>query len=112
MIEQAILEAVMGPVSMGLLILMAGNLILSIVAALKNGIFEIGHLGDFINTKFWPWVGYVLAAMLAVFDERLLAVAVATATGLTAIYLRGILAAFRSLTGIKIPDILTEKKRG
>lgn len=110
MIEQIILNAVVNPFSIGLLVLMAGNVILSVVAAIAKNTFEFSHLGDFVGTRLWPFIGYLITAILATMVDEMIALAAATGAAIFAVYMRGILAAIKSLTGANIPDVLTEKR--
>lgn len=109
-IIQAILGVLTGTQTVALISLMAANVILSIIAAVYKNEFELGHLGDFVPNKIWPFIAYLVVGVLAEFVDGFTAVAIAVYVGLTGLYIRGILAAIKSITGLNIPNILSEKK--
>lgn len=109
--ENAIVAAISGPEIIALLALIAANLILSIVAALAKGVFTFRKLADFIPTRVMPLFGYLVVAALADIVDGWDAVAIAIYAGLAALYTAGILAGLKSLTGLKIPDVISEKDR-
>ena len=94
----------------GLVALMVANLLLSIAAATKNKVFSLGHLGDFVPNRIWPLIAWIVVAILAATSGEWGAMAGLVYAGVVAIYTRGILAAIKSLTGLPIPDFISEKK--
>lgn len=110
--ETAIVDAISGVEVIGLLALAAANFALSVTAALARGVFSFRKVANFIPTRLAPMVGYCVIAALANLMQGWAAVAVATYAGLVTLYGAGILAALRSLTGLRLPDSLTEKDRG
>lgn len=109
--ELNIIEAVTGPEVIALLALLAANWVLSIVAALAKGVFTFARVADFITTRLLPLVAYLVVAALADFVSGWEAVVVATYAGLVALYSTGILRALKSLTGLKLPAIISEKDK-
>ena len=109
--EQSIINAVTGPAVIALVSLLVANVILSILAALKNGTFTFRKLGDFGSTRVLPLVGYFVVAALADMVEGWDAMRIAVYAGLISLYSAGMLAALKSLTGLKLPDIITEKEK-
>jgi len=107
-----IIEVITGPEIIALVALMAVNVILSIIAAIAKGEFSFRNLGDFVGTRVIPLIAYVVVALLAQVLDDWTAAAIAVYSGLIVLYSAGIAAAIKSLTGINIPDIFTEKNRG
>ena len=106
-----IIEVITGPAIIALVALMAVNVILSVVAAVAKGEFSFRNLGDFVGTRVVPLIAYVVVALLAqVLDDWTPAV-IAVYAGLVALYGAGIAAAVKSLTGVSIPNIFTEKRK-
>lgn len=105
-----LLEAITGPEVVALAALMVANVVLAIIAAISKGVFSFRNLGDFVHTKLWPFVGYLVMAALGEFIESWSAAVIAVYVGLVAMYGTGIAAAIKSLTGIQIPNIFSEKK--
>lgn len=111
-ITAAIMEIITGPEMIALIALMAANIALSIIAAISKGVFSFRNLGDFVSTRVVPLIAYVIVGMLAQAVGEWTAVVIAVYAGLVALYSAGILAALKSLTGLNIPDIFSEKKKG
>lgn len=105
-----IVDLVTGPEIIALVSLMTANVVLSILAAIKNNEFCFRKLGDFVTTRFLPLVGYLVVAGLASAVGDWAVAAVAVYIGLVAMYGAGIAAALKALTGISIPNVFTEKK--
>lgn len=108
MLEQ-ILEVLTGAEIIALSSLMAGNVILSVIAALVKGVFKFRELGNFVGKKVGPLVVYIIVALFAEFSPDWAPLAIAAMAGLIAMYTSGILAAAKSL-GLPLPDIFTEKE--
>ena len=109
MLEQ-IMEVLTGSEMIALTSLMAGNVILSIVAALVKKVFTFRKIGDFVGTKVGPLVVYIIVALFAEFSPDWAPLAVTAMAGLIAMYTAGILAAAKSL-GLPLPNIFTEKEK-
>lgn len=105
-----ILEVITGPEIIALVALMGANVILSIIAAIAKGEFSFRNLGDFVGTRVVPLIAYVVVALLAQVQKDWTPAALAVYAGLVALYGAGIAAAIKSLTGVNIPDIFTEKR--
>ena len=105
-----LLDAITGPEVIALVALMVANVVLSIIAAIHKNIFSFRNLGDFVHTRLWPFLGYLVVAALGEFVEGWTAAVIAVYVGLVAMYGTGIVAAIKSLTGIQIPNIFSEKK--
>ncbi len=105
-----IIEVITGPEIIALVALMAVNVILSVSAAIARGEFSFRNLGDFVGTRVVPLIAYVVVALLAQVISDWTAAAIAVYAGLVALYGAGIAAAIKSLTGVSIPNIFTEKK--
>lgn len=106
----AIINALTGGDVIGLVALMAANIILSIVAAIKKGVFSFRNLGDFVPKRLMPFIAYLVIAALASVSDQYVAAQVAVYAVLVALYGAGIAAAVKSLTGISIPNIFSEKR--
>jgi len=104
-----IIETVSGAEVIGLIALMIANVLLSICAAVKNNAFSFRNLGDFIPKRLLPLVAYLLVAVLARVSGGWTAAVIAIYAGLVAMYGAGICAAVKSLTGVSIPNIFSEK---
>lgn len=109
--ETGLIEVITGVEMIALVALMATNVILSIVAAISKGAFSFRHLGDFVGTRVVPLIAYIVVAMLAQVLGDWTAVAITVYAGLVALYGAGIAAAVKALTGVKIPNIFTEKEK-
>ncbi len=109
-IGQVIIDVITGAEVIALVALMATNVILSIIAALSKGVFTFRKVGDFVSTRVVPLIAYMIVAMLAQAIGEWTAVVIAVYAGLVALYSAGILAALKSLTGLNIPNIFSEKK--
>ncbi len=109
-ITAMIIELVTGPEVIALVALMAANVILSVVAAIKNHEFSFRNLGDFIPNRLMPLLAYLVLAALARYVPAWAAAAVTVYAGLIAMYGAGIAAAVKSITGIDIPDSFTERR--
>jgi len=108
--EELLVEVLASGTMIALVALMLGNVLLSVIAAIAKKTFSFRNLGDFGLTRVLPMIGYIVMAILSNFADSLVAIEVATYAGLIALYSTGIIAALKSLTGINIPDILSEKK--
>ena len=106
-----LIEAITGPEVVVLVSLMAANVALSIIASMAKGVFNFPDLGKFVGTRVWPFIAYVVVAMLATAVSEWTAAAVAVFAGLVALYGSGINKAIKSLTGVSIPNIFTEKAK-
>jgi len=106
-----IMEVIAGPEIIALVALMAVNIILSVIAAIVKGEFTFRNLGDFVGTRVVPLIAYVVVALLAEVLDDWTPAALAVYAGLVALYGAGIAAAIKSLTGVSIPDIFTEKRK-
>ena len=104
------IDAVSGAEVIALLALCAANVILSIIAAVCKNEFSFRNLGDFIPKRVMPLIVYLVLASLARFTDGWGAAVIAVYAGLVALYGAGIAAAVKSLTGIKIPNIFSEKR--
>ena len=109
MVEQ-IVSVITGAEVIALLGLMAANVILSIVASISKGVFSFRNLPDFVPNRVLPLIGYIIVALLASFSIDWVVVQIACYVGLVAMYSAGVLAALKSITGLSLPNILTEKK--
>ncbi len=109
-ITAMIIELVTGPEVMALVALMAANVILAIIAAIKNHEFSFRNLGDFIPNRLMPLLSYLVLAALARYALEWEAAAVTVYAGLVAMYVAGIAAAVKSITGIALPDSFTERR--
>jgi len=107
--DRIIIEAISGPEVIALVALMVANIVLALLAALKNGVFRLGNLADFIPKRLMPFFAYLIVVALAEFVKDYGAIAVVVYAGLVGLYSKGILAALKSLTGIQLPDIITKK---
>ena len=107
--DTIIIEIISGPAIIALVALMAANVILSITAAISKGEFSFRSLGNFVGTRVVPLIVYIVVALLAQVLDNWTAVAMAVYAGLVALYGTGIAAAIKSLTGVNIPNIFTEK---
>ena len=110
-LSSMILEVISGPEVVALISLMGVNVILSIVAAIVKGEFSFRNLGDFVGTRVAPLIAYIVMALLAEVLSDWTPAALAVYAGLVALYGAGIAAAIKSLTGVNIPNIFTEKKK-
>ena len=110
-LSSMIMEVITGPEIIALVALMAVNVILSIIAAITKGEFSFRNLGDFVGTRVVPLIAYVVVALLAQVLDDWTAAAIAVYAGLVALYGAGIAAAVKSLTGVSIPNIFTEKRK-
>jgi len=108
--ETGLIEVITGVEMIALIALMATNIILSIVAAISKGVFSFRNLGDFVGTRVIPLIAYIVVAMLAQVISDWTAAAITVYAGLVALYGAGIAAAVKSLTGVNIPNIFSEKK--
>lgn len=106
-----IVDLVTGPEIIALVSMMTANVVLSVLAAIKNNEFCFRKLGDFVTTRFLPLVGYLVVAGLAKVVGDWTIAAVAVYVGIVAMYSAGILAALKALTGISIPNVFTEKRK-
>lgn len=106
-----LLEAISGPEVVALAALMVANVLLSIIAAISKNVFSFRNLGDFVHTRLWPFIGYLVVAALGEFVDGWTAAVIAVYIGLVAMYGSGIAAAIKSLTGIQIPNIFSEKRQ-
>ena len=107
----SILEVITGAEVVALVALMAANIALSIIAAVSKGVFTFRKVGDFVSTRIVPLIAYVIVAMLAqAIGGEWTAVVITVYAGLVALYSTGILAALKSLTGLNIPSIFSEKE--
>jgi len=105
-----IMEVITGPEIIALVALMAVNVILSITAAIAKGKFSFRNLGDFVGTRVVPLIAYLVVALLAEALGDWTPAALAVFAGLVALYGAGIAAAIKSLTGVSIPNVFTEKQ--
>jgi len=105
-----LVEIITGPEVVALAALMAANVVLAIIAAINKKAFSFRNLGDFVHTRLWPFIGYLVVAVMGEFVEGWTAAVIAVYIGLVAMYGTGIAAAIKSLTGIQIPNIFSEKK--
>ena len=105
-----IMEAITGPEVVALVSLMAVNVILSIIAAIVKGVFSFRNLGKFVGTRVAPLIVYLVMALLAEVVSDWTAPALVVYAGLVALYGTGIAAAIKSLTGVNIPNIFSEKR--
>lgn len=110
-ISLMIMEVITGPEIIALVALMGCNIILSIIAAIAKGEFTFRNLGDFVGTRVMPLIAYMVVALLARVIDGWTPAAVAVYAGLVALYGAGIAAAVKSLTGVGIPDVFTEKRK-
>lgn len=108
--EAGLIEVITGADMIALVALMAANVLLSIIAAVTKGVFSFRNLGDFVSTRVVPLIVYIIVAVLAQIISDWTAAAIAIYAGLVALYGAGILAAVKSLTGINIPSVLSERK--
>jgi len=108
--EAKIIEVITGAEMIALVALMATNIILSIIAAIIKEVFSFRNLGDFVGTRVVPLIAYVIVAMLAQVVSDWTAAAITVYAGLVALYGAGIVAAIKSLTGVNIPSVFSEKK--
>ncbi len=106
-----LIKVITGAEIIALVALMVANVILSIIAAIAKGEFSFRNLGDFVDTRVMPLIAYMVVALLAEVADGWTAAAVAVYAGLVALYGAGIAAAVKSLTGVGIPDIFTEKRK-
>ncbi len=110
-LQTVIVEVVTGPLVTTLVALMVANILLAIVAAIKEGTFSFRNLGDFIPNRLLPLIAYVVLAALAKLVEGWQALAIAVYAGLLSMYGAGILSAIKKIFGdMPIPQMLTEKK--
>jgi len=109
--ESALIQVVTGANSISLIALMSANILLSVIAAIKNGVFSFRNFGDFVPKRILPYIAWVVVAVLAKVVGEWEGVAVTIYAGLIAMYSTGILAAIKSLTGISIPEVFSEKKK-
>ncbi len=110
--EQLIIEVITGPAIIALVALMGVNVTLSIIAAIARGEFSFRNLGGFVGTRVVPLIAYIVVALLAEVLSDWTPAALAVYAGLIALYGAGIAAAIKSLTGVSIPNIFTEKREG
>ncbi|GAI91268.1 unnamed protein product [marine sediment metagenome] len=110
-ISLMIMEVITGPEIIALVALMGCNVALSIIAAITKGEFSFRNLGDFVGTRVMPLLAYMVVALLSHVLDGWTPAAVAIYAGLVALYGAGIAAAVKSLTGVSIPNIFTEKRR-
>jgi len=110
MIMTVIMEAITGPEVIALMAMMTANVLLSIIAAISKKKFSFRNLGDFVLTRFLPLVTYVIIAVFAEVVDGWQAATIAVYAGLIAMYGAGIAAAIKSLTGVSIPNVFSEKK--
>ena len=106
---ESIISSLTGADVVGLVSLMAANIILSIAAAIKNGVFAFGNLGDFVPKRVLPLIAYLILAVLATSTDGYIVAKIAVYAGLVSMYGAGIARAVESLTGIKIPNIFAKK---
>ena len=106
----ALMEAASGPEVIGLIGLMMANVILSITASLYHKEFAFRNLGDFVLKRALPLVTYIALATISKFSAGWDVGAIAVYVGLVAMYGSGIAAAVKSLTGISIPNIFSERR--
>lgn len=109
-ITMALANAVTGPEVVALVALMTANVVLSILAAIKNGKFTFRKVGDFAKTRILPLTAYIILNVMAQFIGGWMVAAGLVYAGLVAMYGTGILAAVKALTGVSIPRILTERE--
>ena len=110
-LSSMIIEVITGPEIIALVALMGANVILSIIAAIARGEFSFRNLGDFVGTRVVPLIAYVVVALLAEVLEDWTPAALTVYAGLVALNGAGIAAAIKSLTGVSIPSIFTEKRK-
>jgi len=110
-ISSMIIGVITGPEIIALVALMGVNVILSIIAAIVKREFSFRNLGDFVGTRVVPLIAYIVVALLAEAIGDWTPAAIAVYAGLVALYGAGIAAAVKALTGVNIPNILTEKRK-
>ena len=106
---QALIDVVTGGQMVGLVALLVANMVLSIAAAIKNSMFMWGEFGNFVTTRIWPLIAWIVVAGLLGSTGEWAGIANLVYVGIIAIYTRGILAGLKSLTGLPIPDVISEK---
>lgn len=94
------------------LALLGADVILSIIAAVKDGSFSFRNLGDFVKERVFPLLGYLVVAALTAVIPEWNALAIAVYAGVVVMYSTAIIRAIKDLTGVEIPKVLTEKKDG
>jgi hypothetical protein len=109
--EEELKSVLCSPQTISLVSLMAANVLLAIIAALKDNTFSFRNLGDFVPNRFLPLVVYIVIAFLSRISNEWVAVVVTVYAGLVAMYSAAILAAVKSITGIEIPNVITDKKK-
>ncbi|KKK68062.1 hypothetical protein LCGC14_2947810, partial [marine sediment metagenome] len=62
---ETVINTITGADVIGLIVLMTANIALSIIAAIKNGVFAFRNLGDFVPKRILPFIVYVIVAVLA-----------------------------------------------
>ena len=97
--------------TVALVALMTANVILAIIAAIKDKTFSFRNIGDFVPNRLLPMLAYVVIAILAKITDGWTPVVVAVYAGLVAMYSAAILDAVKSITGINIPNVITDKKK-
>ncbi|MBA7688717.1 hypothetical protein ES703_97206 [subsurface metagenome] len=110
-LSSMIIEVISGPEIIALIALMGTNVLLSIIAAIAKGEFSFRNLGDFVGTRVMPLIAYIVVALLAEVLADWTPAALVVYAGLVALYGAGIAAAIKSLTGVSIPNVFTEKNR-
>lgn len=110
--ELIIKEVICGAQTIALVSLMAADVILAIIAAIKTGKFTFRSLGDFVPNRVLPLLAYIVIGSLAKLTDGWAPVAVSVYVGLVAMYSTAILTAVREITGVDIPDMLVKKRVG
>ena len=108
-ILDGIIAVLTGSQTIALISLLGANFLLALIAAIKDGSFNLAKLSDFIPRRIAPFLVYVVVAVLAEIITDFAAMAITVYVALAALYVKGVIAAIKSITGLPIPDNISEK---
>ena len=108
-IIQTVIEVLKSNQVVALVAMLGANLILALVAAIQQKVFNLSKLSDFIPKRVAPFLAYIVVAMLAEVVVDFVALAITVYIALAGLYVKGIISAIKSITGLSIPDSISEK---
>jgi hypothetical protein len=110
-INNIIMEVLNSAQTGALVALVAADVILSIIAALKTHTFTFRNVGDFVLQRVGPAVVYIVVAVMStIAGGQWPALAVTVYAGLMAAFTSATLKAISTITGIPMPAFLINKK--
>ena len=95
-----------------MLSLIAVDLLLGVILAIKNKEFNLQKLSDYLTTDVIPFIVYVALGFPAMLIPELATVLLAIGAGLIATETAMVLDKVSKLTGIPIPKVLVDPTKG